>query len=432
MTEHSASEFDLNMKMTEIFETQDQSQDDQDNARQRFDIANESSDIFQASSFEHEVRLKTENALLREQMKIINLKKTNAKKKIRIVKLKVEVANAAIAHSADKFKFKFVKSKKMRLYYDLSESEHQRWFKDVIIKYFRSFDYFVTDEDKILYCMKFLKNDSINQWATHTNEELALKEIIYDEFKKFLLNLVANSTNRRFLFYERWMKTEQKSNQRVTMFKIYLEKLKIHMLALSKNHRINFFLVKLKSNFKNLILRIDNVSQMREKILVITIMQKRTLERNTRSDDESENTENHSLKEDFENHKSDFEDSKDDFDDFENEFEDSKKNSRKHESGYREQSNQKSQKNSNHRGDRHANERFVDDQTLNQHSITISNVAEVVCYHCQKKEHFVVDCLERDRFAMKTQIEAMDSRNLKRSKNDETSQSSRKRSRNDQ
>ena len=432
MIEHSVSEFDFNMKMIEVFEIQDQFQDDQDNARQRFDIVNESSDIFQASSFEHEARLKTENALLREQMKIINLKKTNAKKKTRIVRLKVEVADAAIAHSADKFKFKFVKSKKMRLYYDLSESEHQRWFKDVIIKYFRSFDYFVTDEDKILYCMKFLKNDSVNQWFTHINEELTLKRIIYDEFKKFLLDLVANSTNRRLLFYERWMKTEQKSNQRVTMFKIYLEKLKIHMLALSKNHRVNFFLVKLKSNLKNLILRIDTVSQMREKILVITIMQKRTLERSTRSDDESESTGNHSLKEDSEDHKSDFEDSESDFENFEDEFEDFKRSSRKHESRYRRQNNQKFQENSNYRSDRHANERFVDDQTLSQHSVTISNVVEVICYHCQKKEHFAADCPERDKSAVKTQIEAMNSKNFKKSKNDETSQSSRKRSRNDQ
>ena len=124
---------------------------------------------------------------------------------------------------------------------------------------------------------------------------------------------------------------------------------------------------------------------MREKILAITIMQERTLERNTRSDDESESIENHFLKENSENHKNDFEDSKNDFDDFENEFENFKKNSKKHESKYKKQNNQKFQKNSNHRNDRHVNERFVDDQTLNQHSITISNVVEIICYHCQKK-----------------------------------------------
>ena len=142
------------------------------------------------------------------------------------------------------------------------------------------------------------------------------------------------------------MKTEQKSNQKVTTFKIYLKQLKNHMLELSKIHRANFFLVKFKSKLKSKILDIDNVSNVKKKILAATIMQKTIFER-TRFDDENENFENHFNRENFENHKNDFEN---DFDD----------DSNKNDFDYKNHINQKFHENSNNKNNRHDHFHFFD------------------------------------------------------------------------
>ena len=47
------------------------------------------------------------------------------------------------------FKFKIIKSEKMRVYKDQSENEHQRWFRNAKIKMMSASKYFVTDKVKI-------------------------------------------------------------------------------------------------------------------------------------------------------------------------------------------------------------------------------------------------------------------------------------------
>jgi hypothetical protein len=58
------------------------------------------------------------------------------------------------------------------------------------------------------------------------------------------------------------------------VFKEYLDKLKTHLLSLLKKHKIYIFLIKLKLNLKVKILNIDNVLNIRNKLLAIIIMQK--------------------------------------------------------------------------------------------------------------------------------------------------------------
>ena len=48
----------------------------------------------------------------------------------------------------------------MRLYKDQSKSEHLRWFREVIIQFMNSLEYFITDQIKIEFCIKSLEDDS--------------------------------------------------------------------------------------------------------------------------------------------------------------------------------------------------------------------------------------------------------------------------------
>ena len=80
--------------------------------------------------------------------------------------------------------------------------------------------YFVIDKIKILWCMQFLKNDSIIQWFIHTfdDETMTVDQIIYLKFEQFLLNFVIDSINRRLIVYKKFDATHQKIDQKVSVF----------------------------------------------------------------------------------------------------------------------------------------------------------------------------------------------------------------------
>jgi len=153
----------------------------------------------------------------------------------------------------------------------------------------RSSTYLITNKNKILYCMLFLKNDVATQWYSRTNNDAKLKNEIFEEFRKFLLNLIANLANCRLFAYERWKNARQKLDQKITTFKKYLNKLKIHLLSLLEKHKIYIFLIKLKLNLKVKILSIDNVLDICDKLLTIIIIQKQTLNRIRKVDSSSFN-----------------------------------------------------------------------------------------------------------------------------------------------
>ncbi len=67
----------------------------------------------------------------------------------------------------------------------------------------RFLTYFITNKNKILYYILFLKNNVVTQWYLRTSNDAKLKSEIFEEFKKFLLNLVANFANCRLFVYER-------------------------------------------------------------------------------------------------------------------------------------------------------------------------------------------------------------------------------------
>ena len=77
--------------------------------------------------------------------------------------------------------------------------------------------------------MQFLKKDVAVQWYQHTRDDAKVTNKIYKEFKQFLLNLIANSINRRLMTYERWEEIKQKFDQKVSVFKIFLKNLKSHL-----------------------------------------------------------------------------------------------------------------------------------------------------------------------------------------------------------
>lgn len=179
---------------------------------------------------------------------------------------------------APPIKAKTIRPEKMRAYHGKSEGEHQRWFRECETKYLNSPEYFTTDQAKIAWCMLSLEGDPASQWYSEFKKK-GLEGYTYERFQVFLLNLIIDPANRRLLAYERWEEAKQQPNQKVSVFKAYLEEVEAQIPEFSEGHKANFFLAKLKPELKGKILSTGNVPTQREDILAQAIMQERVLER---------------------------------------------------------------------------------------------------------------------------------------------------------
>ena len=175
-------------------------------------------------------------------------------------------------------KAKTLRPDRMHPYKDNSEEEHLRWFREVEIRFLMSPEYFTTDQAKVVYCMQSLEGDPNTQWYGYYQAN-KLDGVTFEFFKSFLLDLIADPVNRRLLAYEKFEATRQRQDQKVSVFKAYLEELKAHLHPMPEELRANFFLAKLRPELKNKILSTDNVPKQREEILAIAIMQENTLDR---------------------------------------------------------------------------------------------------------------------------------------------------------
>ena len=112
-----------------------------------------------------------------------------------------------------------------------------------------------------------------------------IDQVIYLKFEQFLLNLIVDSINRRFIVYEKFNAVHQKINQKISVFKIYLKKIKRKLSFFDEYHKVMLFLAKLTPMLKNKLFIIRNVLNIKEIILFKIIMQKITMNRTRENDD---------------------------------------------------------------------------------------------------------------------------------------------------
>ena len=91
--------------------------------------------------------------------------------------------------------------------------------------------------------------------------------------------------NRRLIVYEKFNAIHQKTDQKVSVFKIYLKEIERKLLSFDEYHKAMLFLAKLISVLKNKLLIMKDVLSTKKIILFKVIMQETTLNR-TRDDDD--------------------------------------------------------------------------------------------------------------------------------------------------
>ena len=100
-----------------------------------------------------------------------------------------------------------------------------------------------------------------------------------------MLNLIIDSVNRRLIVYKKFNAAHQKTNYKISVFKIYLEKIEKKLFSFDEYHKAMLFLAKLISVLKNKLFIIKDVLSIKEIILFKIIMQEITFNR-TRDDDD--------------------------------------------------------------------------------------------------------------------------------------------------
>ena len=285
-------------------------------------------------------------------------------------------------------------------YHEENEDEHIRWFQNARIEFLTCSNYFRDDRAKILWCMRFLKRDPQSQWFIRTKDEEDLKSISYDYFKSFLLNLVADSVNRRLIVYENWERTRQRSNQKVSDFKSELEEYEIHLPSFEKVHRINFFFCKLLSSLKEKLLSIEKMPTTREDLFAKTIMLKKTLKRERRTNDNSANNPNSNNK---------------------------RGDKGKNKTQQQFQQQQQDQSNQNTSNDNERNTRARSKRKRQGEE----DIFKMQCYDCDRMSHYKSSCAFKSKWSTyETSVVAVEAN--AESKNNQASQTPRKRNKKDQ
>ena len=91
--------------------------------------------------------------------------------------------------------------------------------------------------------------------------------------------------NRRLIVYEKFNAIHQKTDQKVSVFKIYLKEIERELFSFDEYYRTMLFLIKLISVLKNKLFIMRDVLSTKKIILFKVIMQETTLNR-TRDDDD--------------------------------------------------------------------------------------------------------------------------------------------------
>ena len=194
---------------------------------------------------------------------------------------------------------------------------------------------------------------------------MTVDQVIYLKFEQFLLNIVIDSINRRFIVYEKFDATHQKIDQKVSVFKIYLKEIKRELSFFDEYHKVMLFLAKLIPVLKNKLLIMRDVPNIRKTILSKAIMQEITLSR-TREDDDNSNNQHKNNK--F----------------FSNQF------NRNQQSDKTRHFNKFEMKD---KSDNHFNTQAKNKRT----HAKMKNEKNNCCFKCQKSEHYHRDCSEKNK-----------------------------------
>ena len=132
--------------------------------------------------------------------------------------------------------------KELSLYYKKIIKKHLNWTENAHTAFQFSSDNFSEKIDKVLYSMQYFADTLKKIWQYHKKNVNSFI-LIWEYFKVFLLNIIKNSVNCMLITAQCFKETEQKLNQSVYNFNIYLSTLKAQLSLYSKKHKIQHLFI---------------------------------------------------------------------------------------------------------------------------------------------------------------------------------------------
>ena len=132
--------------------------------------------------------------------------------------------------------------KELSLYYEKIIKEHLNWTEDAHTVFQFSSDNFSEKIDKVLYSMQYFADISKKIWQHH-KKNVNLFIFIWEYFEVFLLNIIKNSVNCMLTAAQQFKETEQKLNQSVYSFNIYLSTLKTQLSLYNEEHKVQHLFI---------------------------------------------------------------------------------------------------------------------------------------------------------------------------------------------
>ena len=170
--------------------------------------------------------------------------------------------------------FNTLKSEWLPEYYGKNLREHSIFFHSADTLFNMSTPYFPTEKLKIYFTMQYLKGEPQDMWYNRL-EELrepeSIKEMIFKNFKQFLLDLVEDSMNCQLHHVQLHQNARQESQQSIQVFASYLKNLKAHISFMMEKHCCSILFMKLWSELRVVLINFQTLSDTFESLVVLNV-----------------------------------------------------------------------------------------------------------------------------------------------------------------
>ena len=159
--------------------------------------------------------------------------------------------------------------KELSLYYEKIIKKHLNWTENAHTVFQFSSDNFSEKICKILYDMQYFTDTLKKIWQCHEKNVNSFI-LIWEYFEVFLLNIIKNSVNHMLTAAQQFKETEQKLNQSVYSFNVYLSTLKTQLSLYSKEHKMQHLFIWLYQEICMTLMNYQELSDSQNTLLSLT------------------------------------------------------------------------------------------------------------------------------------------------------------------
>ena len=135
-----------------------------------------------------------------------------------------------------------------------SLAEYRDYIQSCELAFHLAAEDFADDKDKVLWAAQFLDREPKMAWRLYQNSRLRSagdwNSLSWENYKTFVLDNVGDKTNRGLEAHRRYMRAEQRPNQSVQEFTLYLESLEAELDEMSEAERVKALFHRLRDELQ--------------------------------------------------------------------------------------------------------------------------------------------------------------------------------------